>query len=38
VAIAGICPRGLVYTVNLHHNGPGKLVFVPMSELLALAG
>ena len=30
--------RGLVYTVNLHHNGPGKLVFVPMSELLALAG
>lgn len=29
--------RGLVYTVNLHYKGPGKLVFVPMSRLLALA-
>jgi hypothetical protein len=28
-------PRGLVYTLNPHYNGPGKLVFVPMSRLLA---
>lgn len=33
-----IGPRGLVYTVNPHYNGPGKLVFVPMARLLALAG
>ena len=33
-----IGPRGLVYSVNPHYNGPGKLVFVPMARLLALAG
>lgn len=32
-----IGPRGLVYTVNPHYNGPGKLVFVPTSRLLQLA-
>jgi hypothetical protein len=30
--------RGLVYAVNPHYNGPGKLVFVPTARLLALAG
>jgi hypothetical protein len=33
-----IGPRGLVYSVNPHYNGPGKLVFVPTARLLALAG
>ena len=32
-----IGPRGLVYSVNPHYNGPGKLVFVPTARLLALA-
>jgi hypothetical protein len=30
-----IGPRGLVYSVNPHFNGPGKLVFVPTARLLA---
>jgi hypothetical protein len=30
-----IGPRGLVYSLNPHYNRPGKLVFVPMSRLLA---
>jgi len=29
--------HGLVYAVNKHYNGPGKLVFVPTARLLALA-
>jgi hypothetical protein len=31
-----IGPRGLVYSVNPHYNGPGRLVFVPTARLLAL--
>jgi hypothetical protein len=33
---AAIGPRGLVYAVNPHVNGPGKLTFVPMAKLLTL--
>jgi hypothetical protein len=33
----GLDSRGLVYALNPHFNGPGKLVFVPMARLLALA-
>ena len=33
-----IGPGGLVYALNPHYNGPGKLVFVPTARLLALAG
>jgi hypothetical protein len=29
--------HGLVYALNPHFNGPGKLVFVPTAKLLALA-
>ena len=29
--------HGLVYALNPHYRGPGKLVFVPMAKLLALA-
>jgi hypothetical protein len=30
--------RGLVYALNPRYKGPGKLVFVPLSRLLQLAG
>jgi hypothetical protein len=30
-----IGPRGLVYALDPHFNGPAKLVFVPMAKLLA---
>jgi hypothetical protein len=32
---AAMNARGLVYAVNAHYNGPGKLVFVPTAKLLA---
>jgi hypothetical protein len=32
---AALGSRGLVYALNPHYNGPGKLVFVPTAKLLA---
>jgi hypothetical protein len=35
---AALGTRGLVYALNPRRNGPGKLVFVPTTKLLALVG